>query len=114
MVELSNADVQWEGTYIGLRPAVESAAAERIRRSGDSAVPELIAALEREESFAIAHVLLTEIARLSHERFPTWNGLAVDIAADGTVTIEPDQRFGLARRWRQWFETEPRPDQLPG
>jgi hypothetical protein len=111
--ELSNADVQWDGTYVGLRPVIESTEAERIRQQGDRAVPDLIAALADEDTFAVAHVLLTDIARVSHERLPTWNGLAVDIRADGTVTVEPAQRFDLARRWRQWYETQPRPDRLP-
>jgi hypothetical protein len=111
--ELSNADLQWDGTYVGLRAAVDSAEADRIRQRGDRAVPELIAALADEDRFAVAHVLLTEITRISHERFPTWNGLAVDIAADGTVTVEPAQRFDLARRWQRWYGTEPRPDRLP-
>lgn len=110
---LANADVRWEGTHLGLSPTIAGEAADRVRRQGESAVPRLVDALEDPDRFVAAHVLLTEISGVEHQAFPSWNGLAVDLAADGTVTIDPAQRHDLARRWRAWQAASPRPRALP-
>lgn len=110
---LSNADVQWDGTYIGLVPILVNDQIGRVLDQGDNVVPELIDALTDENLFVIAHVLLTKISGVEHAAFPAWNGLVVELTADGTVKIEPEQRFGLANRWRRWYHTQPRPTTLP-
>jgi hypothetical protein len=37
----------------------------------------------------------------------------VDLRADSTVIIDPEQRFTLARRWPRWSTTTPHPVTLP-
>ena len=65
------------------------------------------------DRFVVAHVLLTRLSRVSHETFPGWNGLAVELAVDGTSRVDPVQREALARRWRAWLETDPHASELP-
>lgn len=109
----SNAQVRWEGTYTGLTPVLVGETVEPPYERREQIMQDLISALSDEDSFVAAHVLLTRLSGVGYEAFPTWNGLNVDIAADGTVTIDPDQRFDLARRWERWYNSEPRPETLP-
>jgi hypothetical protein len=111
--DLSNADIKWEGTYAGLTPILIGERAKQLSEMGDQVTPELLAALTNEDVFVAAHVILTQLSGIEYQAFPAWNGLVVDIAADGTVTIDPDQRFNLVRRWERWYDTEPRPRVLP-
>jgi hypothetical protein len=111
--ELSNSEIEWEGTYIGLTPILTGAKAQQVAEMGKQVIPQLLAVLADEGKFVAAHVLLTRLSGVEYQAFPSWNGLAVDMAADGTVTIYPEQRFDLARRWEQWYHTEPRPNVLP-
>ena len=111
--EMSNADVTWDGTYLGLTPIVDSEKSDRISLLGDQVIAELIAKLSDKNAFVAAHVFLTQLSGVEYEAFPTWNGLKVEILADGTVNIDPDMRFDLARRWDRWYQTKPRVKTLP-
>lgn len=111
---ISNADVVWEADFAGLAPTVTGGEARRILEADESPIADLLPALSDPEKFVAAHVLLTRLTRVDYESFPTWNGLAVDIAADGTATIPSGQCHTLARRWHRWHQTTPRPNQLPG
>lgn len=111
---LTNADVTWEGSYIGLTPTVTDDAASRVRALGERAIPELIAALSDEHRFAAAHVMLTRLSGVEYQGFPAWNGLKVDIDAEGRVRIDPSQRAELSRRWMLWYAGAPRAKVLPG
>jgi hypothetical protein len=111
--ELSNADVEWEADFVGRAPTLTGEAARRLAELGEQAIPELLRALSDPGRFAAAHVLLTRLSGVEYQAYPEWNGLKVDIAADGTVTIDPDQRLDLAKRWEHWYNTEPRPETLP-
>jgi|KBSMisStandDraft_5_1062788.scaffolds.fasta_scaffold2285425_1 hypothetical protein len=110
--DLNNDAVRWSGTRFGLLPTL-SQEAEAIVSEGEAVVPTLLNALADADRFVSAHVLLTKISGVEYETFPSWNGLEVDIAADGTVTIDSEQRFELARRWERWFHADPRPKKLP-
>lgn len=110
---LSNQEVTWEGTYIGLTPTIDRETVERLSENVDRVVPELIARLSDEGAFVAAHVLLTQLSGIEYEAFPTWNGLRVEILTDGSVRIDPAQRSALARRWERWARTDPRPSVLP-
>jgi len=98
---LSNADVRWHGTRAGLTPQLSDRASE-IVDLGESAIPALMEALEDPNAFVAAHVLLTMIAGIGYATFPSWNGLVVDLDADGVPRIDPAQRRAIADRWRQW------------
>lgn len=110
---LRNCDLRWSATEIGFLPAPPPGTAERLGTFDRDRLPELVAALSREDSFAAAHVMLTFLSGVDYEAFPTWNGLSVAMAADGTVYIDPAQRFTLARRWQRWLESVPSPKRLP-
>lgn len=62
-------------------------------------------ALTSAAHFVTAHYLLTRLAGAVYETFPTWNGLEVKLAADGATAIDPEQRFALSERWKQWHES---------
>lgn len=79
----------------------------------DEATPALLAALHDPDRFVVAHVLLTRRSGTEGSAFPEWNGLAVELHPDGTVVIDPAQRFALARRWERWAKEKPRPTSLP-
>jgi hypothetical protein len=111
--KLSNSDVTWDGTYRGLTPAIDREDADRISLLGDQAISDIIAKLSDKNAFAAAHVLLTQLSGVEYETFPTWNGMKVEIMADGTVNIDPETRFDLARRWEHWRQTKPRAKTLP-
>lgn len=108
----TNDSVAWDGTRIGLiaRLAEE---AERLTEGGEASMDMLFDALDDPERFVTAHVLLTRITGITFEAFPDWNGLSVELTADGQVRIDPDQRHNLARRWALYRQMDPRPDALP-
>jgi hypothetical protein len=110
---LAKMQVEWEGTETGLVPAIGEGHARAALEFDDDAIRGLIDALSDEDLFARAHIVLTQRSGVEYQGFPDWNGLRVELAADGTATIDPNQRFELARRWQQWHQTEPRPTTLP-
>jgi hypothetical protein len=109
--QLKNADVHWNGTLVGLVPAIAGDPASQLLASGDVAIPQLVSALEDESRFVAAHVLLTLISAVEYRTTP-WNGLRVDVSADGQAQFDVGQRFELARRWRAWQQATPRPRSL--
>jgi hypothetical protein len=109
---LSNDDVRWAGTLFGLSPRLTGEAAALLEM-GEGALPALIEALSDPRRYVGAHVALTGLSGVEHESFPTWNGLAVVLAADGSLSIDPAQRPVLIERWRRWYQTRPHPDTLP-
>ena len=109
---LGNDDVRWDGTLDGLQPTLAGDAARQLVDAGAAAIPPLIGALDDESRFVAAHVLLTLLSGVEHATAP-WNGLEIELPAEGEPRIDPRQRFGLARRWRAWQATTPRPRALP-
>jgi hypothetical protein len=109
---LSNADIRWDGTFVGLVPTIVSEMARQLLTTSGDAVPQLVSALDDESKFVTAHVLLTLLSGVEYHSTP-WNGLAVELSPDGEVRIDPRQRFELARRWRTWQQVMPRPHSLP-
>lgn len=111
LARLRNGDVQWDGTLVGVLPRVAGdAALELLDVAPDW--ERMVDALQDEQRFVAVHVLLTLQAGLVHHG-PAWNGLELGLAADGSVQIEPTQRFELRRRWLAWLATHPRPPALP-
>jgi hypothetical protein len=105
--------VTWISTLLGVAPLVSSRRNDVPGALKRAAIPELIQALGDEKHFVAAHVLLTQLTGVTFESAPTWNGLAVDIGADGAVTIDPAQRASLKQRWQRWFIIRPHPAMLP-
>ncbi|GGY11801.1 hypothetical protein GCM10007160_43440 [Litchfieldella qijiaojingensis] len=110
---LTSIRIEWEGTDGGLMPVFVEGNSEAILELKEKAMRDLIGALSDEDLFVNAHVLLTQISGIEYQAFPMWNGLNVEMGSDGTVTINPEQRYELARRWERWYQTEPRPKVLP-
>jgi hypothetical protein len=110
--DLNNADIRWDGTFVGLVPTIVSDSARQLLASGDVAVPQLIGALADESKCVAAHVLLTLLSGVEYHTTP-WNGLNVDLSHDGQARFEVSQRVELARRWRAWQQSMPRPQSLP-
>ena len=110
--QLSNADIRWDGTLVGLVPTIVSDAGRQLLDIGNDAIPQLLSVLEDESKFVAAHVLLTLLSDIEYHTEP-WNGLAIELSADGKAHIDVRQRFELARRWRAWQQTTPRPRSLP-
>lgn len=111
----TNDAIEWTGHRYGLQPrldrppGLETATTDEV----DAIAPALVETLADPDRFAVAHVLLTRLSRVSYETFPDWNGLAVELLADGSSRVDPTQRDTLGRRWRAWLEADPHPGELP-
>ena len=110
--QLSNEDIRWDGTLVGFVPTIVSDSARLLLTNSDAAIPQLVSALEDESKFVPAHVLLTLLSGVEYQTMP-WNGLKVDLSADGKAHIDKRQRFELARRWGAWQKATPHPRSLP-
>lgn len=111
---LSNDQVEWDGNPVGYAAFLRGDAPRQIQEQGEAAVPALIEALDDPDRFVVAHVLLTDLTSVRYRAFPDWNGLVIEgLGRRQPVSIDPKQRFTLARRWRQWAATQPRPKMLP-
>lgn len=110
---LTAGAVVWEGTESGLQPVLTAAGEQAARRMDVEDAPVLLDALEDVSRFVAAHIALTRLTGVRYETCPSWNGLAVKIDVAGTATVDPGQRFALARRWRQWDASDPLPQRLP-
>jgi hypothetical protein len=108
---LGNGDIGWDGTLDEFLPTIVGDPARQLLAVGDDAVPRLISALEDESKFVALHVLLTMLSGVEYHSAP-WNGLEIELADDNEVRIDPRQRFELARRWRAWQGSTPRPRSL--
>jgi hypothetical protein len=98
MHELSNEDVTWTATFDGYAPVLSQRALCATAQSAPMSA--LLELLDDPRTFVIAHVLLTARSAEPYATFPEWNGLQIRVAADGQVTIDPDQRARIAARWR--------------
>lgn len=110
---LSSDEIEWEGNEAGYEPFLSSRderAAAGLEADDASA---LVDALADNEHFVKAHIGLTRLSGVEYESFPTWNGLQLSMGADGKVSIDPEQRDRLVRRWRQWLSSDRRPGSLP-
>ena len=111
--EFHNADVTWDGTFVGLSPSLVPELEARVATLRPQDAAPLLAALADPDRFVLAHVLLTQLSGVTYESSPTWNGLAVDLLADGETRIDAAQRGTLQRRWERYYSLSPRPERLP-
>ena len=87
----TNDAIEWTGQRYGLKPYLDQPAGLETASADEVAAlaPTLIEALGDPDRFVVAHVLLTRLSRVSHETFPGWNGLAVELAVDGSSRVDP-------------------------
>ena len=98
---LSNSDVKWDGNVVGLCPTVTGPTAKQFLDLGEEASPYLRQALSVPDKFAAAHVLLTKIeTRQFQVSASHWNGLRVDLNADGSVDLHPEQMDEIKALWK--------------
>lgn len=98
---LSNGDIEWTGSTIGLVPVPRGEPARILAQAGNAAIAPLLWAVEDPARFVAAHVLLTISSGEPFETLP-WNGLIVDIEPDGTVVIPPGQHEAISAKWHEW------------
>ena len=99
---LSNDDIEWNGNIFGLSAEIRGNADTELLNADRSADAVLLDALADPEKYAAAHVLLTMIHAEPYKvSGGEWNGLKVDLLANGQTILFPVQRFELQRSWRQ-------------
>jgi len=111
---ISNNDIKWQGTYLGLHPSFNENIERIINFIEEPEYPLIIKVLSSADKFVVLHVILTYATRIKYSNFPHWNFLKISIGPDGTVVINPEQRFALQYKWQIWFASVPRPDSLDG
>lgn len=108
MQELSNHDIEWDASYDGFVPRISERASAALV-ADEATVTTLLEYLADPERFVLAHVGLTRISGRPYPVFPTWNGLKIELASDGQVSIDAAQREALIQRWRAWRTTASKP-----
>jgi hypothetical protein len=110
--QLSNSDIEWDGSIVGLLPRVIGDAARQLAQAGELAIPALVEAVDDDSMFVAIHVLLTLLSGVEYPTIP-WNGLEVELVPAQAPRIDPAQRGVLSSRWRAWLASTPRPRALP-
>ncbi len=102
VARLRNADVTWDGNYFGLQPTIEGKTAKQLLVLGKQASPALRKALSDTDKFVAAHVLLTKTEEKEYQVSGShWNNLKVDLHADGTVDLHPEQIEKIIAMWNK-------------
>lgn len=97
---LTNSDVEWVHEYLGVRPVLSTRAAQVLERFDAKDRNECVKLLLNENTFVVAHVLLT---LSTHSKFDfdsrEWNGLS--ITTDGKVDLTSTERKrAMVKRWQ--------------
>ena len=98
---IRNEEVQWYWTFSGLEPRLGGATAKLLAIK-ESIEPMLLDVLLDKGKFAAAHVLLTYRSTGAFiEVEGEWNGLQVDLLADGQVSYEGNDLAKLHEYWEK-------------
>lgn len=100
ILAIRNDDVSWKTSIAGLMPVITRPDTHSL--IGDPAPIDaaLVERLLDPDAYVAAHVILTQRAKAPFESSgDRWNGLTVEIAADGTVSYRPDERTELHAMW---------------
>jgi hypothetical protein len=109
---LSRADVEWHFGTLGISAYLTSDRAQKLRKIGEPAIPELIRALGDVDKYPSAHAILTEISGVEYRNIP-YNGMSVTCTAANEILFRPEERFRLEQRWQRWYSSRPIPKTLP-
>jgi hypothetical protein len=120
---ITNSDIRWDGNFLGLHPNF-SGASKKIIENRTVNFDELVSALADERRYVAAHAILTTVSGHLIEPQPggidpltgkilpgtekaigKFNGLRVDLLADGTVVIPDNQQSKIADAWRLWLKS---------
>ena len=99
MTSFNNKDVYWTADYIGIHASIypSSFSGQQENIITDQ---QLLQMLNKKESWILTHVILTKRYNLSNLRTPTsWNQLKIDIAANGDIIYDENQRNEIAAFW---------------
>lgn len=99
---LTNADIIWDGSYVGLTARSEKESTRKLIALGGQGQSYLVQALDDPNKFVTAHFILTNIYRYELPvSASNWNGLRIELWGDGKTEIDPQQRLELKRYWRK-------------
>jgi len=98
---ISNDEVRWDGNYVMLWPELSGYSEEIHATCSKDCIPDLVEALEDQDRYVAAHVLLTIFNGGEYElSAAAWNGLKVQLTADGKTVIPGGQQAALIKQWR--------------
>lgn len=106
-----NSEVQWDGTFIGLKPSMANSEEieQQIRENSSEVKKSLMMALADHERYISAHVLLTKFyGSSSNIDAGQWNGLHVNLKASGDVEYQESDQEALIRQWNNFFALKSR------
>ncbi len=95
---LRNNQIEWTGNIAGLWPS-PGIVPRLVLLRGNACRPHLVRALADPSRFAAAHVCLSFLDDGRSTGGSHFNGLAVDLWADGRTVIPPSQKTTLIARW---------------
>ncbi len=99
--KITNEDVAWDGTFIGLMPKLGGATL-RLRDSKKDINPLLVEALLDQDKFVAAHVLLTYRTALTISASGSeWNGLKVQLKSNGETAYDDNDLNELQKYWME-------------
>src|SRR5690349_16876969 len=102
ILNMRNSDVQWDGNFLGLMPMSFSQAILTLQNVKEPIEPLLVDTILDQDRYVAAHVLLT--FRLDkHFNFSAeeWNGLHVQLSADGRTSFEGNDLNKLHKYWSE-------------
>jgi hypothetical protein len=100
ILNMRNGDVKWSGNFLGLMPTSFSPTISTLQNVKEPIEPLLVDAMLDKDRYIAAHFLLT--FRLEdHFNFSAekWNGLRVQLSADGTASFEGNDLDKLHQYW---------------
>ena len=105
VASIGNADIHWDGTYLGLKPSLVGVSKELSSKHTADLIPALVEALKDKQRFVAAHVLLTELSGIKFKAdADSWNGLQITLLPNGRAVIAESQQAGLIQQWKDWLE----------
>lgn len=99
---LGNDHVSWKGTIAGLMPVIVNPETHSLIADEAPIDAQLVERLLDPEAYVAAHVILSQRAGTSFSSDASqWNGLHVGIAADGSISYQPEDRDALYEMWSE-------------
>lgn len=101
---VTNADVVWDGSLIGLNPRLHGMtqllAGSKGRQHREELTLHLLRRLHDAEAAVAAHVILSELYDMPwRTNAGQWCGLGIELRADGSTQIHPEETDALYERW---------------
>ena len=106
---MRNSDVRWHGSYLGLWPELVNRELFRLATTRQAVDRVLLCALRDPDRFVVAHVLLGtrhQVERAPADAAAQWQGLQVQLWADGHATYDGNDVIRLQSDWMQALEVD--------